>query len=118
MTLVDTSVWIGHFRSENPVLGALLAAGQVMTHPYIIGEIACGDLRNRALILADLQALPSVVTPTDDDVMALLEKRKLWGSGLGWIDVNLLASALLSRCRLWTLDRALERVAGGIGLPA
>lgn len=113
MILVDTSVWIGHFRVGNPLLSEVLGSALVLTHPFVIGELACGNLENRTQILADLNALPLAVSATHEEVLRLIEERKLWGRGIGWVDGHLLASALLSNCRLWTLDRQLDRAASG-----
>jgi predicted nucleic acid-binding protein len=112
MILVDTSVWIDHFRVGNPLLNQILGGALVLTHPYVIGELACGNLENRAQILADLNALPLSVPATGEEVLRLIEVRKLWGRGIGWVDGHLLASSLLSNCRLWTLDHQLNRIAG------
>src|SRR5512138_3481717 len=108
MILVDTSVWVEHFRTGNS-LGVVLAEGLVLTHPFVIGEIACGNLRNRANILADLAALSSAAAASDDEVMRLVEQHKPWARGIGWIDAHLIASALITNCRLWTLDQPLRR---------
>ena len=116
MILVDTSLWIAHFRKGTPVLVELLRQGVVLVHPFVVGEVACGNLRNRARILADLQALPSAASATDDEVMRLIEDRELAGLGIGWIDGHLLAASLLSNCQLWTLDRPLVRAAEGAGV--
>ena len=118
MILVDTSVWVDHFRTGSPVLGDLLGRALVLTHPFVIGELACGSLKNRARILVDLNALPLAVAPAHEEVLRLIEVRKLWGRGIGWIDAHLLASALLSHCRLWTLDRQLDRAASRVGVKA
>jgi hypothetical protein len=112
MILVDTSVWIDHFRVGNPALGKVLAEGQVLVHPFVVGELACGSLRNRRRILDDLGALPLAVSAAHEEVLRLIEEGGLWGLGIGWIDGHLLASALLSNCRFWTLDRKLARAAG------
>ena len=114
MILADTSVWVEHFRAGN-ALGELLYESLVLTHPFVIGELACGNLRNRARILADLEALPLAVCASDEEARRLVEDRGLWGRGIGWIDVHLLASALLTGCRLWTLDRPLRRAATAAG---
>jgi predicted nucleic acid-binding protein len=114
--LVDTSVWIAHFRKGSPSLSDLLANALALVHPFVVGELACGNLSNRSRILSDLQALPSAASATDGEVMHLIEARKLWGLGIGWIDGHLIASALLSNCRLWTLDRRLLRAAAAAGL--
>ena len=111
MVLVDTSVWIEHLRRGEPRLQDALSNGLVLGHPFISGELACGNLKNRAVILADLLALPPAIPASNDEVLTLVARRRLWGRGLGWVDVHLLASALLSQCDLWTFDRRLARVA-------
>jgi predicted nucleic acid-binding protein len=113
--LVDTSVWVSHFRQGSRSLSELLNQGLALTHPFIVGQLACGGFRKRSRILTDLQTLPSAASATHD-VMQLIEARKLWGLGIGWIDGHLLASALLSTCRLWTLDRRLLRAAAVAGV--
>jgi hypothetical protein len=118
MILVDTSVWVDHLRSMNRRLAALLDAGEVVTHPFVIGELACGNLRDRAELLALLDALPGVRTVTDREVRDWIETRGLWGRGFGWVDAHLLSSALLAGCRLWTMDARLRRVAAGLGIAA
>jgi hypothetical protein len=85
-------------------------------HPFIVGELACGNLRSRTQVLRDLNSLPNVISATHDETLTLIEDRKLSGCGIGWIDVNLLASSLLSNCTYWTLDAKLQRVARQIGL--
>jgi predicted nucleic acid-binding protein len=107
MVLVDTSVWIAHFRDGQPALAALLSEGLVVMHPFVTGELACGSLKKRSSLLSDLTTLPVATRASDVEVMRLVEDRRLWGRGLGWIDAHLLASALLSHCRLWTLDKRL-----------
>ena len=116
MILVDTSVWIAHFRKGGSGLAKLLSEALVLVHPFVIGELACGDLRHRSRLLSDLEALPSAVCATHEEVMRLIEERKLWGLGIGWIDGHLLASALLSNCELWTLDTRLARAAAAAGV--
>jgi hypothetical protein len=111
MTLVDTSVWIEHFRRGEPALARMLEQGRVLVHPFVVGELACGNLSNRDSILGKLTALPVAVLASDPEVRALLEQRKLWGRGIGWVDAHLIAAALLSHCRLWSLDRQLSRAA-------
>lgn len=112
MILVDTSVWIEHFRRGVPTLVRALDDGAVLTHPFVIGEIACGRLADRQEILDHLGLLPAAVVAEHDEALALLERRELAGKGLCWVDVHLLASARLSGARLWTLDRTLQRAAG------
>jgi len=116
MVLVDTTVWVAHLRDRNAVLADLLSDGLILMHSFIVGELACGNLKDRAGIISDLIALPAARRAADSDVLQLLEQRKLWGRGLGWVDVHLLASALLSHCRFWTLDKKLGRVASELGL--
>jgi predicted nucleic acid-binding protein len=111
MVLVDTSVWIEHFRVGGTGLAALLNEGSVLTHPFVMGEIACGHLKHRAKTLVDLERLPKAISATHSEVMRLLEDRQLWGRGVGWVDAHLLASALLSNCRFWTLDAKLNAAA-------
>ena len=111
MILVDTSVWIAHLRAGNPQLTALLRREQVLMHPAVFGELACGGLRNRALVLALLRELPRSVEAEHEEVLALLEREKLSGTGIGWIDAHLLASARLSGANLWTLDHRLAAAA-------
>jgi len=109
--LVDTSVWVHHFRLGSVALASVLEDAVAVTHPFVIGELACGNLSNRTAILADLQTLPEAVSATHDEVLTLLDEHKLWTLGIGWVDSHLLASALLSNCRLWTLDKRLQRAA-------
>ncbi len=111
MILVDTSVWIDHFRSGNQGLRSLLNENKVLTHPFVIGELACGSLRNRSEILGLLHALPQAQLAEHHEVLAFIENVRLYGRGLGWIDAHLLASTLLSGSPLWTLDRRLAKVA-------
>jgi predicted nucleic acid-binding protein len=116
MVLVDTSVWVEHFRKTQPLLVEYLTEGLVLTHPFVSGELACGTLKNRAALLSDLNALPSATLALHTEVRRVIDDRKLWGRGLGWIDAHLLASALLSHCRLWTFDKKLGQAAIELGL--
>lgn len=116
MVLVDTSVWIEHFRQTQPVFVELLSEGLVLMHPFVSGELACGNLKSRAALLSDLKALPSATLATHLEVLRLIEERRLWGRGLGWIDAHLLASALLSHCQFWTMDKRLAQAATDLGL--
>lgn len=112
MILVDTSVWVDHLRSGEPSLAAALEGGQVLMHPFVLGELACGNLKNRDEVLRLLGDLPTAPTATDPEVRAFIERRALMGRGIGYIDVHLLASAALSSvARLWTWDRRLAAVA-------
>jgi predicted nucleic acid-binding protein len=118
MTLVDTSVWVNHFRAGNSRLAMLLQDSLVLTHPYVIGELACGMLKNRSEILALLQALPAAGIADHFEVLHLLESQKLFGTGLGWIDMHLLASAQLTGCGIWTTDGPLHKAAITLHLQA
>ena len=108
ITLVDTSVWIDHLRKGNPQLATLLNEGAVCCHRFVIGELACGTLRNRDELLGLLQALPEAQLAEHKEVLNFIVERKLAGRGLGWIDMHLLASALLENCKMWTFDKALR----------
>ena len=114
--IVDTSVWIDHFRAPNADLEWLLEKGHVATHPMVIGELACGSLRRRDEVIRLLDALPAAPLATHDEVMAFVNRHHLHGSGLGWIDVHLLASARLLRQSLWSADRRLRQAAVRLGL--
>jgi len=116
MVLADTSVWIQHFRYGETTLADLLSDGLVLMHPFVWGELACGNLKDRAVILSDLRALPPAKAASNEEVLRLIDDRRLSGRGLGWIDAHLLASALLSHCRLWTLDKTLMQAAAKLGL--
>ncbi len=111
MILVDTSIWIDHLRKGNDALSLLLEQDLVLTHPFIIGELACGSMVNRREILRLLETLPAAVSAGDEEVLQLVETKRLYGVGIGWIDVHLLASAQLSHAPLWTSDRRLKRAA-------
>ena len=110
MILVDTSVWVEHFRSGTIGLEMLLIDGQVVCHPFIIGELACGNLKNRTEILSLLQDLPMASRADDDEVIQFIEDHNLMGKGLGYIDIHLLMAALLTRIPLWTIDKRLHEV--------
>jgi len=116
MVLVDTSVWVEHLRYGAIGLQARLHGGQVCCHPFIIGEIACGNLKNEFLLRRLLQALPQAIWAEPEEVMHFMENYSLMGKGLGYIDMHLLASARLTRVSLWTLDKKLSEVAEKLGL--
>lgn len=111
MVLVDTSVWVAHLRQGHIGLASLLNDGEVACHPFVVGELACGNLKNRAVILSLLEALPMEAAVEHEEVLAFIESHNLMGKGLGYVDVHLLASAVLSRLLLWTLDWKLQQVA-------
>ena len=112
MILVDTSVWIDHLRSGDQMLARLLESTQVLTHPLVIGELACGNLSNRTEVLGLLADLPRVVTATDEEVLFFIEQHQLMGCGVGYIDAHLLSSTFLgSPVKLWTRDKRLAALA-------
>jgi predicted nucleic acid-binding protein len=111
VVLVDTSVWIDHLRRGNAQLATRLENGEVEYHPFVVGELACGILARRGEILSLMESLPRVLEAEHEEVLSLVESRQLSGRGLGWIDVHLLASAMLQRTTLWTLDKRLAEQA-------
>jgi predicted nucleic acid-binding protein len=112
VVLVDTSVWVAHLREGNAQLEALLNEGAVVCHPFIIGELACGTMRNRVQILSLLQSIPMAETAEHSDVMQFIDHNRLTGKGLGYVDVHLLTSAVLTGVPLWTLDKKLQQASG------
>ncbi len=117
MILVDTSIWIDHLRGGNLGLAGKLDAGQVLTHPLVIGELAMGDLRPREVVLRSLTQLPQAVMARDDEVLAYIDRLALHGKGIGYIDAHLLASTALTQdAELWTRDRRLAEIAVELGL--
>lgn len=119
MILVDTSVWIDHFRTGDPILSALLNDTAVLTHPFVIGELAMGNLRQRHTILADLSSLPSAVAAQDAEVMRFVDQEVLFGAGIGFVDAHLLAATRLTPgAALWTRDKRLATVAERLSLAA
>ena len=111
MVLVDTSVWISHLRDSNSYFKELLNKGIVLCHPFIIGELACGNIINRNEILSLLKSLPMASIVEHDEVLKFIEDRKLARKGLGYVDVHLLASAILSDSPIWSLDKKLNKIA-------
>ncbi|MDQ2925285.1 MAG: PIN domain-containing protein [Acidobacteriota bacterium] len=112
MILVDTSIWIDHLRSNNSVLRSLLLNKQVLSHPFVIGEIAMGSLKDRFNLLAELRALPRLTIARDENVLALVNDGALFGKGIGYIDAHLIASLRLApRATLWTRDKRLQALA-------
>jgi len=116
MVLVDTSVWVAHLQKGINGLEALLNEGDVICHPFIVGELACGNLKNRAEILSLLQTLPMAIYAEHEEVMNFIENYSLMGKGLGYIDMHLLASAVLTKVPVWTLDKKLSRISSKLGL--
>ena len=116
MILVDTSVWVDHLRSGNRTLVSLLERDEVLTHPFVIGELACGQIRNRGEILDLLGTLPGAAVADHHDVLAFVATHRLHGRGIGWIDAHLLASARMSHAGFITLDSPLSRAALRAGI--
>lgn len=120
MILVDTSIWVDHLgAAPDEVLTALMARKEVATHPFVVGELAMGNVRQRKIILEELQKLPSVVVAGYQEVIYLIDEHRLFGMGIGYIDAHLLASALLTpEIKLWTRDRRLHHIADRLGIAA
>jgi predicted nucleic acid-binding protein len=117
MILVDTSVWVDHLRDGTPALAAALEQGRVLTHPFVLGELACGNLKNRGEVLQLLGELPAAPMATDPEALDFIERRALMGRGIGYVDVHLLASvALAGTAQLWTRDKRLAAVAADLEL--
>ena len=116
MVLVDTSIWITHLRQGSRQLENLLKNAEVMCHPFIIGELACGNLKNRNEILTLLRSLPMAFTVEFDEFLLFIDHHNLMGKGIGFVDVHLLASAQLTGVSLWTGDKRLQSVADHLKL--
>ena len=116
MVLVDTSVWIGHLQKGNNHLQSLLIKGVVVCHQYIIGELACGNLKNRSEIIELLQSLPNIPQIELQEYLYFVEKHNLSGRGVGFVDIHLLASSKLGQVKIWTLDKRLKLAAIDLGL--
>lgn len=119
MILVDSSIWIDHLRSNDAVLADLLNRGLILSHPFVIGELALGSLRQRSRIIAALRDLPMATVANDAEVLEFIQRQPLHGRGIGYIDAHLLASARLTpSTKLWTRDRRLQQVASELALAA
>lgn len=116
MVLVDTSIWIDHLNSGNKKLTQLLQDGDVAIHPFIIGELACGNLKNRKEIISLLHALPHINKASNDEVLFFIEKYSLMGLGIGLIDLHLLASCMIENTKIFTRDKRLKQVADKLHL--
>jgi hypothetical protein len=116
MVLVDTSVWVFHLRHGQPHLKELLQKGGVVCHPFVIGELACGNLKNRHEILSLLEALPEATLAQHEEVLRMVENHSLMGIGLGYVDVHLLASALLTGAPIWSEDSCLMSAASRLDI--
>ena len=119
MILVDTSVWVDHLRARDATLVGLLDAGAVLGHPFVLGELALGSLRQRRLVLTALEDLPQASVATDPEVLSFVERQQLYGFGIGYVDAHLLAAARLTPgASLWTRDRRLHEAALRLGVAA
>ena len=119
MILVDTSIWVDHLRFGEEWLVRLLDQSLVLIHPFVIGEIALGRLRQRALVMTLLQDLPSAIVATDAEVLGFIDRDSLSGFGIGYVDAHLLAATRLTGgARLWTRDKRLSAVAARLALAA
>lgn len=119
MILVDTSVWIDHLRQSDRHLQELLSGFEILSHPMVIGELACGHLAHRDRVLAALSDLPSAREASHTEVLLLIDRHGLAGTGLGYLDAHLVTSTLITPgARLWTLDKVLDRVARQLGVSA
>ena len=116
MVLVDTSVWISHLHGDNRRMSEFLRGDEIAIHPLVVGELACASLHPRDEILEMLFELPESRTASHDEVLDFIEQKQLWGVGLSYIDVHLLASALLSKIPLWTEDKHLRAAADALGV--
>jgi hypothetical protein len=116
MILVDTSIWIEHGRRRHGTLAAWLAEGLVLGHPFVQGELACGQMPRRAEVLALVEQLPPATVVADHEMLHFVDRHRLMGQGLGWIDLHLLASALVSRATLATRDGRLARAAQALNV--
>lgn len=117
MILVDTAIWVDHLRAGEPALAVFLEAGRVLAHPFVIGELALGNLRQREVILSALHDIPQAVVATQAEVLALIAAHGLGGSGIGYVDAHLLAAARLTQgASLWTRDRRLAAIAARLGV--
>lgn len=116
MILVDTSVWVEHLNAGSSPLACYLEQGQVLMHPFVLGELACGNLRNRQQILALLRQLPKAPCASDAEVLYFIEEQYLMGKGIGYVDAHLLAAVALGGTQgLWTLDKRLAQAAATLG---
>lgn len=119
MILVDTSVWVDHFRASCTQLTDLLVTDQVLAHPWVTGELALGSLKNRAEVLRLLGDMPQAVVATDTEVLSLIERSNLYGLGIGYVDTQLLAATRLTiGATLWTRDKRLAVAAERLGVAA
>lgn len=114
--LVDTSVWIEHFRRFNQTLFDLLIEGRVQCHEFVVGELACGCLPDRRETIALMRRLPTASMIKHEEVLSFVEQKHLMGTGIGWVDAHLLASSMVEGCGLWSIDRPLAKAASKLGI--
>ena len=115
MVLADSSIWIDHFCKANDELKELLNSDRILTHPFILGELCIGNFRKRDVVLTMLKLLPKAIVASDEEVGVFIEKHQLYGLGVGYIEMHLLASAILTKTRLWTGDKKLKEIAINLG---
>ena len=116
MILLDTSVWVDHLRRGDSLVVQALESGQAAAHAFVIGELACGNLKSRVRVIDLLQALPQLAMAMDDEVLYFIERHKLMGRGIGYVDAHLLAAASISGSLLWTRDKRLREIAAELGV--
>ena len=113
--LVDTCVWVRHFRQRNPLLVDMLMDGEIWCHPIVVGELSMGTLKNREQTIFDLMQLNQPPLATFDETRQMVESRQLWGRGIQWNDAKILASSVIGEVPLWTFDERLKEIAGELG---
>jgi predicted nucleic acid-binding protein len=118
MILADSSVWVHHIRHGNAALVALIEQKALVCHPFVVGELACGDLPSWRANVEEFRLLPEVPMLRHDEVLMLLERHRLMASGIGWVDAHVLGSTMLAGARLWTLDKPLARAAAKLSVLA
>jgi predicted nucleic acid-binding protein len=116
MIIADTSIWIDHLRTHNQVFGRLLVDAQILIHPFVVGELAVGNLKDRNKLLRELADQPKAKKALDTDVLVLIDNNKLFGRGIGYVDAHLLASARICEAKIWTTDKRLHTAAVELGL--
>jgi predicted nucleic acid-binding protein len=114
--VVDSNIWVHHWRTPNRLLMEMMADGEIWTHPLVIGELSMGTLRNREVLLWDLTRLGRPQLATDAETRQMVEARKFWGIGICWNDAKILASVVIGSCLLWTLDKRLDKAAAELGV--
>jgi predicted nucleic acid-binding protein len=114
--LVDTCVWVKHFRQRNALLAAMLEDGEIWCHPIVVGELTMGTLKNRRQTIFDLSQLSRPPLASFLETRQMVESRQLWGRGIQWNDARILASSILGEIPLWTFDLRLKEIAGELGV--